>query len=128
MLKKDGSLWIYINYHQLNMLTIKNKYHLPRIDDNFVHLKGAIFFCKINLSSGFHLLKICEVDITKTTFQTQYCHYEFLIMSLGVNSAPVAFIDPMNWVFRKFLDCFMIVFIDDILVYSEREEDHANLL
>ena len=103
----------------------KNKYSLPRIDDLFDQLQGARCFSKINLRSGYHHLRIRSGDVPKNSFQTRYGHYEFLVISFGLTNAPAAFMDLMNWVFRPFLDRFVIVFIDDILVYPRSEEEHA---
>lgn len=126
--KKDGFLRMCIDYRQLNKVTIKNKYHLPRIDDLFDQLQGARFFSKIDLRPEYHQLKIKEQDITKTAFRTRYGHFEFLVISFGLTNAPTAFMDLMNRVFKSFSDSFVIVFIDDILVYSRSREDHANHL
>ena len=125
MKKKDGSLRLCIDYRQLNKVTIKNKYPLPRIDDLFDQLQGAQCFYKIDLRSRYHQSMIRSGDVPKTAFQTRYGHFEFLVMSFGLTNAPAAFMDLMNWVFRPFLDRFLIVFIDDILVYSRSEEEHA---
>ena len=114
--KKDGILWLCINYRQLNKLTVKNKYPLPRIDDLFDQLKGASIFSKIDLRSGYHQLRIKDVDVHKTTFRTRYGHYEFLVMPFGLTNAPVAFMDLINRVFRPYVDQFVVVFIYDILV------------
>ena len=128
MRKENGSLRICIDYHQLNKVTIKNKYPLPRIDDFFDQLQGASCFSKIDLRSGYHKLKVRECDIPKTAFRTRYGHYEFLVMSFGLTNASAAFMDLMNRVFKPYLDMFAIVFIDDILIYSRNEEDHASHL
>ena len=108
----------------MNKITIRNKYPLLRIDDLFDQLQGAKVFSKIDLRSGYHQLRIRESDIPKATFRTRYGHYEFLVMSFGLTNAPTAFMDLMNRVFRPYLDHFIIVFIDDILVYSRSELEH----
>ncbi|KAL8088548.1 hypothetical protein AgCh_038363 [Apium graveolens] len=126
--KKDRSMRLCINYRELNKLTIKNKYLLPRIDNLFDQLKGAQYFSKIDLRSGYHQLKIKPKDIPKTAFRTRYGQYEYLMMSFGLTNVPAAFMDLRNRIFKEYLDKFVIVFIDDILIYSKTEEDHAEHL
>ena len=122
--KKDGTLRMCIDYRQLNKVTIKNKYPLPRIDDLFDQLQGSSFFSKIDLRSGYHHLRVRDGDVPKASFRTRYGHYEFLVMSFGLTNAPAAFLDLMNRFFREYLDSFVIVFIDEILIYSNTKEEH----
>jgi hypothetical protein len=126
--KKDGSMRMCIDYTSLNEVTIKNKYPLPRIDDLFDQLQGAKYFSKIDLRLGYHQLRIREADIPKMTFITQYGQYEFTVMPLGLTNAPSFFMNLMNKVFMEELDKFVIVFIDDILIYSKSREDHEHHL
>ncbi|CAL2271224.1 unnamed protein product [Prunus armeniaca] len=126
--KKDGTMRLCIDYRQLNKVTVRNRYPLSRIDDLFDQLKGAKYFSKIDLRSGCHQLNIREEDVPKTAFRTRYGHYEFLVMPFGLTNAPAAFMDLMNRVFRPYLDHFVIVFIDDILVYSKTLEGHKKHL
>ncbi|GJV37842.1 reverse transcriptase domain-containing protein [Tanacetum coccineum] len=122
--KKDGSLRMCIDYRELNKLTVKNRYPLLRIDDLFNQLLGSCHFSKIELWSGYHQLRVQEDDIHKTAFRTRYGHFEFTVMPFGLTSAPAVFMDLMNRVCKPYLDKFIIVFIDDILIYSKTKEDH----
>ena len=107
---------------------MKNKYRLPRVEDLFDQLQGAQVFSKIDLRSGYHQLKVGENDVPKTAFRTRYGHYKFLVMPFGLTNAPAAFMALMNRVFQPYLDRFVIVFIDDILVYSRSAEEHTEHL
>ncbi|KAH0784218.1 hypothetical protein KY290_003816 [Solanum tuberosum] len=126
--KKYGSLRMCIYYRQLKQVTIKNKYPIPRIDDLFDQLQGASHFSKIDLRSGYHRLKVRDSDIPKIALRTRYGHYEFVVMSFGLTNAPGTFMDLMNRMFKQYLDLFVIVFIDDILIYSRIEEEHVSHL
>ncbi|XP_078148594.1 uncharacterized protein LOC144544050 [Carex rostrata] len=123
--KKDGTLRLCIDYRELNKVTVKNKYPLPRIDDIFDQLQGSSVYSKIDLRTGYHQLRICPSDVERTAFRTRYGHYEYLVMSFGLTNAPTAFMDLMQRVFRDLLDTTVVVFIDDILVYSRSYEEHA---
>ncbi|TYJ95917.1 pol protein [Cucumis melo var. makuwa] len=126
--KKDGSMRLCIDYRELNKVTVKNIYPLPRIDDLFDQLQGATVFSKIDLRSGYHQLRIKDGDVPKTAFRSKYGHYEFIVMSFGLTNAPTVFMDLMNRVFREFLDTFVIVFINDILIYYKTEAEHEEHL
>nr|GEU57698.1 RNA-directed DNA polymerase homolog [Tanacetum cinerariifolium] len=117
-----------IDYWELNKLTIKNRYPLPKIDDLFDQLQGSSIYSKINLRSGYYQLRVRDEDIPKTAFKTRYTHYEFQVMPFGLTNAPAVFIDLMNRVCKPYLDKFVIVFIDNILIYSRNKEVHANHL
>ncbi|GJU82977.1 putative reverse transcriptase domain-containing protein [Tanacetum coccineum] len=122
--KKDGSMRMCIDYRELNKLTVKNRYPLPRIDDLFDQLQGERYFYKMDLWSGYHQLRVHEDDIPKTAFRTRYGHFEFTVMPFGITNAPTVFMDLMNRVCKPYLDKFVIVFTDDILIYSKTKEDH----
>jgi hypothetical protein len=126
--KKDGSLQMYVDYRPLNAVTTKNKYLLPRIDVLFDQLAGAKVFSKINLRSGYHQIKIWASDVPKTTFSTRYGLYKFLVMSFGLTNAPAYFMYLMNSTFMNELDKFVVVFIDDILIYSKNKAEHTKHL
>jgi hypothetical protein len=126
--KKDQSLRLCVDYRLLNDITIKNKYLLPRIDILFDQLAGARVFSKVDLRSSYHRIKIRPEEVPKTAFSTRYRFYEYLVMSFGLTNAPVHFMYLMNSVFMIELDKFVMVFIDDILIYSKSEEEHAHHL
>ena len=122
--KKDGTLRLCIDYRQLNKVTIKNKYPLPRINDMFDQVGGANIFSKLDLRSGYHQVRIKDQDINKTVFRTIYGHYEFVVIPFGLTDAPATFMSLMNNIFSQYLEKFIVVFIDDILVYSKIKEEH----
>jgi hypothetical protein len=126
--KKDGTQWMCNDYQSLNEVTIKKKYPLPRIEDLFDQMKGASVFSKIDLRSGYHQLKIRESDIPKTVFHTRYGLYEYTVMSFGLTNAPAYFMYLMNKVFLEYVDKFVVVFIDGILIFSKMEEEHEKRL
>jgi hypothetical protein len=126
--KKDKELCLCVDYRPLNMITIKNKYQLPHIDILFDQLAGAQVFSKIDLRSGYHQIKIHGEDIPKTTFTTRYGLFEYLVMSFGLTNVPAHFMYLMNSVFMLELDKSVVVFIDDILVYSKSMEEHEEHL
>nr|GFA63811.1 putative reverse transcriptase domain-containing protein [Tanacetum cinerariifolium] len=126
--KKDGSFRMCIDYRDLNKLTVKNRYLLPRIDDLFDQLQGSGIYLKIDLRSGYHQLRVRDEDIPKTAFRTRHGHYEFQVIPFGLTNTPTVFINLMNRVCKPYLDKFIIVFIDDILIYSRNKEEHANHL
>jgi hypothetical protein len=126
--KKVGSQWMCVDYRSLNDVTMNNKYPLSLIEDLFDQMRGASVFSKIDLRSGYHQMKIRPSDIPKTTFSTRYRLYEFMVMSFGLTNAPAYFMNLMNKVFMEYLDIFVVVFIDDILIYSKSESDHEEHL
>ena len=128
MKKKDVTFWMCVDYRPLNAVTIKNKCLLPHIDTLFDQLASAHVFSKIDLRSGYNQIKIRPQDITKTTFSTRYGLYEYLVKSFGLTNAPAFFMYLMNSVFMPELDKFVVVFIDDILIYSKNKEEHAQHL
>ena len=122
--KKNETLRLCIDYRELNKVTIKNKYPLPKIDNLFDHLQGSCVFSKIDLRSEYHQLRVKSEHILKTAFRTRYGHYEFLVIPFGFTNVLAVFMDLMNRVFNRYLDKFVVVFIDDILVYSKNKEEH----
>jgi hypothetical protein len=128
MENKDVTQWMCVDYRSLNEVTIKNKYPLSRIEDLFDQMKGASIFSKIDLRSGYHQLKIQESDIPKTAFRTRYGLYEYTVMYFGLTNAPAYFMYLMSKVFMEYLDKFVVVFIDDIIIFSKMEEEHEKHL
>ncbi|GJX24788.1 putative reverse transcriptase domain-containing protein [Tanacetum coccineum] len=125
---RDEYFRMRIDYQELNKLTVKNRYPLPRIGDLFDQLQGSSTYSKIDLRSGYHQLRVSDEYISKTAFRTRYRHYEFKVMPFGLTNAPAVFMDLMNRVCKPYLDKFVIVFIDDILIYSRNKEEHADHL
>jgi hypothetical protein len=128
MRKKDGMLRLCINFRQLKKVTVKKKYPLSRIDDLFDQLKDAKIFLKIDLRPGYHQVRIKDEDINNTTFRKRYGHYEFTVVPFGLSNVPIVFMCLMNSVLRDYLDKFVIVFLDEIMVYSKSEEEHEKHL
>nr|GEU50140.1 putative reverse transcriptase domain-containing protein [Tanacetum cinerariifolium] len=126
--KKDGSFRMCIDYRELNKLTVKNRYPLLWINDLFDQLQGSIVYSKIDLRSSYHQLRVREQDVPKTAFKTQYGHYEFQVMPFGLTNAHAVFMNLMNRVCKPYLDKSVIVFIDDILIYSKNEKEHEERL
>ena len=126
--KIDGTLRLCIDFRELNKVTVKNKYPLPKIDDLFVQLQASCVFFKIELRFGYYRFRVKGEDKLKTDFRTRYGHYEFLVMPFGLTKAPAAFMDLMNRVFKPYLDQFVVVVIDNILVYSKNKEEHKKHL
>ena len=126
--KKDDTLRLYIDYRGLNQVTIMNTYPLPHIEELFDQLKWARVFSKLDLRQGYYQVRIKEEDIPKTAFNTWYGHYEWVVMPFGLTNAPAVFMDLIQRVFRPYLDQFVVIFLDDFLIYFKSEEDHARHL
>ena len=122
--KKGKTLRLCIDYRQLNRVMIKNRYPLPMIDDLFDQLRGALVYSKIDLRTGYHQLRVRETDIPKTAFRTRYGNFEFTVMPFGLTNAPAVFTNLMHRVFQPYLNQFVVVFVDDILIYSQSEWEH----
>ena len=122
--KKDKTFRLRIDYRQLNRVTIKNRYPLPRIDDLFDQSRGARVYSKIDLRTGYHQLRVRDIDIPKAAFRTRYGHFEFMVMPFGLTNALATFMDLMHRVFQPYLDQFVVVFVDDILIYSQSAWEH----
>ena len=122
--KRGKTLRLCIDYRQLNRVTIQNQYLLPRTDDLFDQLRGVRVYSKIDLRTGYHQLRVRDTDIPKTAFRTRYGNLEFTVMLIGLTNALAAFMDLMHWVFQPYPDQFVVVFVDDILIYSQSEWEH----
>ena len=126
--KKYGTLRLCIDYRKMNKVTVKNKYPFPRIDDLFDQMRGEKVFSKIDLRSGYHRVRIKDEDIHKTSFRTRYGHYEFVVVPFGLTNAPATSMGLMNNFFSRYLDKFVLIFLDGILIYSKNEEEHEENL
>ena len=126
--KKDGSMRMCVDFRALNQLTIKNKYPLPRVDELFDQLGGARYFTELDLRSGYHQIRIREQDVPKSAFRTKFGHYEFLVLSFGLTNAPAMFMSHMDEVLHPYIGKFIVVFLDDILIYSKTKKEHLEHL